>query len=305
MAVSWCVAAARADDTQPWVKGVTAERKAAAKQLLDAGNALFLEHRYAEALDKYREAVAAWDHPAIRFNIVRSLIQLDRPVEASDNLELALQYGAAPLEDAVYNEALAYRKLLAGQIGHMSIRCALPDVKVTLDGQPVACPSEDRRVTPGAHQVVGAKDGFLTRTTELVVVGGTHADVEVSLVRLEAGGKIVHRYATWKPWVVFGGGVAVGVVGGLLETFAASRMSEYNSALVRDCAHSCTAIPAADVELERSAQHYDTAAWIVIGAGGAATAAGIALLYANRGRTVYPEAHAVPGGAVVSIGGGW
>ena len=36
-------------DTQPWVTGVTAEQKAQAKVLLDAGNTPFLEKKYAEA----------------------------------------------------------------------------------------------------------------------------------------------------------------------------------------------------------------------------------------------------------------
>src|SRR3954469_25031644 len=95
-------------DTPPWSVGVTDAQKAEAQKNLDAGNALFLDKKYAEALEKYRAAVAAWDHPAIRFNIVRCLIQLDKAVEASDNLKLALKYGSAPLEEAVYTEALSY-----------------------------------------------------------------------------------------------------------------------------------------------------------------------------------------------------
>src|SRR5258706_3322048 len=100
-----CGRTGRADDaTAPWSQGVSAEHKAAAKKLLEAGNVAFLERRYNEALDLYKRAVAEWDHPAIRFNIVRCLIQLDRPVDATENLEAALKYGATPLEDAVYAE---------------------------------------------------------------------------------------------------------------------------------------------------------------------------------------------------------
>lgn len=90
--------------------GVSETKKAEAGRLLEHGNALFLDKNYTAALAKYREAVAAWDHPAIRFNIVRCLIQLDRPVEAGENLQTTLRYGAAPLEDAVYTEALAYAR---------------------------------------------------------------------------------------------------------------------------------------------------------------------------------------------------
>ncbi|MDB4956155.1 MAG: hypothetical protein JWO36_3724, partial [Myxococcales bacterium] len=102
-----------AEDVPPWAAGVSDAHKKSAKTLLDSGNVLFLGHDYVAALEQYKQAVAAWDHPAIRFNIVRCLIQLDRSLDAFDNLQLALKYGAAPLEAAVYNEALAYQKLLA------------------------------------------------------------------------------------------------------------------------------------------------------------------------------------------------
>jgi len=59
---------------------------------------------------------------------VRCLIQLDRAVEAAENLELALKYGAAPLEENVYAEAIAYQKLLANQVGEVAVKCEQPGV---------------------------------------------------------------------------------------------------------------------------------------------------------------------------------
>ena len=134
-------------------------KRPSAQKLLEEGNALFLKKDYAQALEKYKAAVGSWDHPAIRFNMVRCLIQLDRPVDASDNLALALKYGAAPLEEAVYTEALSYQKLLANQIGDLDVTCEQAGVKVTLDGQPLLdCPGkEHRRVAPGQHQLVGTE----------------------------------------------------------------------------------------------------------------------------------------------------
>src|SRR5436190_14285543 len=67
----------------PWAVGVSAEAKITAQGHLERGNALFLERKYSEALEAYRQALAAWNHPAIRFNMVRCLIFLERPVEAS------------------------------------------------------------------------------------------------------------------------------------------------------------------------------------------------------------------------------
>src|SRR5262244_2857874 len=125
---------ARADD-QPWAVGVTDAQKKQAQTLLDQGNQLILEKKYADALDKYKAAVAVWNHPAIRFNMVRCEIQLQRPVDASDDLAQALKFGAAPLERATYEEALSYQILLANQIGDLDIHCEQQGVKVTLDGQ--------------------------------------------------------------------------------------------------------------------------------------------------------------------------
>ena len=302
---------ARADDAAaPWSQGVTAAHKAEAKQLLETGNALFLEHKYAEALDAYRRAIAVWDHPAIRFNIVRCLIQLDRAVEASQNLDAALKYGATPLEDTVYAEAIAYQKLLANQTGELEVACGQPGVVMTLDGQPLAsCPShERRRVATGRHQLVAAKPGFLTRTEDVVVAGGTTEHAEVSLLPLAETAHIVHRWPSWIPWVVFGGGLAVAAGGALVEGIASSKIADFDRALVRDCSGpGCgpsRPIPAADLELESSAHTYGAIGVAVIAAGVAATATGATMLYLNRGRSVYGyEVAPIPGGATVGVRG--
>ena len=216
LAVAWFLVAAwshaRAD--APWANGVEDAQKQAATRLLDAGNVLFLERRYSDALAKYREAVASWDHPAIRFNIVRCLIQLERPVEAADNLALALRYGKAPLEEAVYTEAIAYQKLLAKQISEVEIRCSQEGVELTLDGQPLAtCPAAvTRKLPPGRHQLVGTKPGLTTNATELVLVGSETRRVEMRLgpsVAQPLGMRFVGKV------VMYSGGGLLLVAGGL------------------------------------------------------------------------------------------
>ena len=297
---------ARADG-EPWSVGVTVEQKARAQELLDAGNALFVENKYAEALAKYQQAVAAWDHPAIRFNVVRCLIQLDRPVEAADNLEVALAFGAAPLQDQVYAEALSYRKLLARQIGRLEIVCDQPGVKLTLDGKTLAtCPSRTTsRVAPGEHQVVGTRVGYLTGTIDRIVTGGDEQTVAVALVPLAQAARVVHRWPAWVPWAVLGGGVLVGGLGALVDWKAANDLDLYNQDLLRRCG--TTPCSPTDVEssLRHSAINENRAgiALIVLGAAGAVT--GGVLLYVNRGRTTYPTESALDvspqrGGAVVS-----
>lgn len=304
-----------AADPQPWAVGVTDEQKARARQALDEGNALFLEKRYVEALARYEQAIAAWDHPAIRFNIVRCQIQLDRIVEAADSLKRALAYGAAPLDPAIYQEALSYEKLLANQIGELAITCAQPGVRVTLDGQPLAsCPARvERRVKPGPHQIVGVKPGLLTSSVDVVVVGGTRRAIAVELAPPSATARIEHRWPTWIPWAVFGGGLAVIATGAIVDVNAASRLDSYERVVDQSCSPAaCT--PAQIDELEgirRSAERQSRIGVGMMVAGGAIAAAGGVLLYLNRGRTVYARERLVPavapgaGGATLSLVGRW
>jgi len=307
-------AVAHADD-QPWAAGVSDARKAEAQKILEEGNQLFLKKDYAQALDKYKAAVAVWDHPAIRFNMVRCLIQLDRPVDASDNLALALKYGAAPLEEAVFNEALSYQKLLANQIGDLDVACDQPGVKVTLDGQPlVSCPGkEHRRVAPGQHQLVGTKDGFLTKTTEVVVIGAKTADARVALIPLAKAAKVVHRYPGWMPWTVFGGGLVVAGFGGLIQYEASQSMASYDRQVTTNCANTgCTPAQAAAFQGDKDAAQRDNRIALgVMSVGAAGAIVGGVLLYMNRGRTVYEEQPPVAfvplrdGGGALTFSGSW
>lgn len=205
---------AMADTAAPWSVGVSDAKKTEANRLLEQGNALFLDKKFGDALVKYREAVAAWDHPAIRFNIVRCLIQLDRAVEAADNLKQALRYGAAPLEEAVYNEALAYEKLLAKQIGSVTIECKQRDVVISLDGQKLgACPMRQvHQLSPGKHQVLGTGTGLLARAIDVFVVGAETQDVGVSLATVPHGGGLTAR-SYGKAALYVGGGVLVAASG--------------------------------------------------------------------------------------------
>jgi hypothetical protein len=290
-------------ETPPWSVGVTDAQKAEAQTFLDAGNALFLDKKYAEALEKYKAAVGAWDHPAIRFNIVRCLIQLDKPVDAFDNLKLALKFGAAPLEEAVYAEALSYDKLLSNQIADLAVACSQPGVKITLDGQPLGtCPAkETRRVSPGQHQIVGTKQGFLTRTIEVVAIGGKQQSAMISLDPLEKAALIEHRWAQSVPWGVFIGGFAVAGFGGLVNVSAAQDMDRYDASVARNCPTvACKVspsgpddpgpfVPSADAELKGRAELKTAIGVSLMVVGGATIATGAVMLYMNRGRTVYPE----------------
>ncbi|HEY4055678.1 MAG TPA: tetratricopeptide repeat protein [Kofleriaceae bacterium] len=307
LALTLLPAVVHADGKAPWAQGVTDDQKATAKELLDAGNALMLQNKYLDALDKYSAALEVWDHPAIRFNVVRCLIQLGRDLEAFDNLQLALKYGAAPLEEAIYNEALGYQKLLQKQIGDIKVTCSQVGVKLTIDGQPLAvCPAqESRRLLAGPHQIVGNKTGLLPKTLDLVVIGGEDQGVDVTLEPLAAGATIVHRWPNYIPWTVFAGGFAIGAIGGVTLLFSHNQMRQYDQIVDDKCTGRCTA-----EQLAPYAHYKDNAVLesklgvtaLVLGT--ATVATGAVMVYLNRGRTVYPEVAPLSGGgAALSFSG--
>jgi hypothetical protein len=303
----------QAADAQPWAQGVTDAQKGEAQKRLEEGNTFFLKQQYKEALEKYQAAIAAWDHPAIRFNVVRCLIQLDRPVEASDNLQAALKYGADPLEEAVYTEALSYQKLLASQIGDLEVTCTQDGAKLTLDGQPLlSCPGkEKRRVAPGRHGIVATKAGFLTKEMQVFVEGGKAENVDVKLIPLDKAAKIVHRWeATWMPWVIFGGSLAVVGVGAGIEFIANNDMSAYDQRVASACAvNGCNLenpttpaekMVADDLNDQReTAEFRDKVAIGVISVGAVGAVIGGVMLFMNRGQTVYEDP--VKAGATAAI----
>src|SRR5262245_25248836 len=85
-------------EKRPWADGVAAAAQARALAIYEEGNALFGENQFAQALVKYREGLAIWDHPMIRHNIAICLLELDQPVEALEHLEKALAFGQGPFD---------------------------------------------------------------------------------------------------------------------------------------------------------------------------------------------------------------
>lgn len=291
----------------PWAKGVTDAQKTAAQRLLAEGNDLFVQNRHREALAKYQEAVAQWDHPAIRFNMVRALIALDRPVEASDNLNKALAYGKTPLDDQVYAEALNYQKLLAGQLADLDIKCTQDAVAISVDGEAfMTCPgAKSVHTKPGHHVVVGKKPGFLTATVEVVLLPGNKHPIVVALTSI-AEAVTRTRWKPWKPWAVAGGGAVLSGLGALLDLKAKSDLDAFNRGLAIGCPQTpCTPI---------NGSHASTAllenkiaiSTIVVGA--ALVVTGVTLVILNRPRTLIAkdaviEPIAMPGGGGVMFEG--
>lgn len=286
-------------EERPWSRGVSAERQARAKDLLAEGNDLLLNDKHREALAKYQEAIASWDHPGIRFNIVRVLIALDRPLEAYENLEKALAYGKAPHEESLYAEAINYKTLLEGQLATIEVSCTQAGVEVSLDGAAfLSCPGKKRvRTTPGNHALIGAKPDYLTSTKSLLVLPGKPTSFDVTLHSYAEATVTRTRWATWKPWAVTISGAAVVGIGALLRARAQSGLHDYERDVARTCGDAGCRSGDPTWNLlqneESTALRDNKIAIGMFAAGAAGIGAGIVLVVLNRSHSYVPGAERV------------
>src|SRR5688500_531216 len=99
---------------RPWEAGIPKDKRDRAQAIFAEGNTLFAQQAHQPALDKYRQAIALWDHPLIRFNMAVTRIRLDRILEAADDLDAALRFGDQPFSAELYRQAMDYQKLVGG-----------------------------------------------------------------------------------------------------------------------------------------------------------------------------------------------
>jgi hypothetical protein len=291
LAALFCAHAARADAPRPWAVGVSPQKQADALRIFKIANTLFEESHHTEALARYKEALALWDHPSIRYNIAVCLVHLDQPLAAFEHLEAALRYGEAALGADVQHQALTYRKLLLGQLASLTVRASEAGAEVFLDGERVftAPGSVERLMTPGVHQLVATKRGFMTATQSPTLLPGKTTDLEMRLVPLGSLTRTARRWPSWKPWVVFGTGLLVAAIGVPLLLDGRAAQASFANAIDGNplCSSGCTAAQLSlAIDAHNRGQAEQIAGYAMFGAGGAALATGIVLLIVNQPRVV-------------------
>ena len=279
---------ARADDgDRPWAVGVSAQEQATATSLFNAGNDLLDQNLFAPALELYRKALKHWDHPSIRYNAAVALINLERPIEAYQNLEAALRYGDRGLSPDIAKQAHSYERLLQSQLVHVEIDCGQTDVAVALDGHDfLRCPGKRKvLLLAGEHRVTAARAGFLTLSERFVLLGGASRQLPIQLKTLDQATVLHRRWAAWKPWAVAGGGVAVALAGLGFELQSRATYQSYDDALAVLCADqpcSPAALPANVTAAEQRAHLQNRIGVGLVAVGGAVLSAGIVLAILNR-----------------------
>lgn len=288
-----------AADVKPWAVGVPEATQDKANAIFEEGNQLFAQQAHAPALEKYKAALALWDHPLIRFNLAVTLIRLDRPLEAADELEKALRFGDAPFKKDLYQQALDYQALLKGRVGYIEATCDQTGAAVLLDGKPwFACPGTQKiRVMAGEHALVGELRNFLTSSQRIVVAGGATATEKVKLVPLESAVILKYPYRRWIPYTITGAGAAIGLGGLAVWLAGRSQMNDFEDNFARDCPMGCQK-DLSDKPLLRdlrdSAELKGKIGISMMVAGGAVTVGGIVMAIINRPQRILPKIEVAP-----------
>ncbi len=292
----------------PWEAGVNPRTRAKAQALFEEGNVLFAQQAHAPALAKYKAAIVLWDHPLIRLNMAITEVRLDRVLEAAEDLEAALRYGAAPFDEIEYRKALAQQTLIAGRVGRIQASCTEPGAQVLLDGaQWLTCPGRGSRpVLAGPHVLLGEKAGYLTVSRRVTVAGGDTAIEALTFVPLDQAITYTHPTPRWIPWTVAGGGAAVTLGGIAIAVSATRQMKRFDAAFAKRCAMSCEADLSDVPDLKRTKDAAETKSTIAVPmmiAGGATLVAGVVwATWFNRARRVMPTLEVYPeGGADVRV----
>ena len=296
----------------PWTAGVSEPDQARALELFERGRVLLDQGLYREALELNRQAIAAWDHPAIRYNIAVALIFLERPIDAYEELDRALRFPEA-LEPDVYQQALVYQRLLRAQIVHLTIECVVPGTQITLDGNALAVPcpgSATQLVLPRRHELIAAKPGSVTHAIEVVPSGGEAPHVRVDLMTIAEATVTTRRWPWWKPWAVVGAGAVVGLAGLGVELQSAATYDSYDRAVAVLCpSRPCQTLPGVVTDAYARARTEHRAAIGLFAVGAATAATGAVLLWLDRevseriGYDRVPILNASRGGATLGVRG--
>ncbi len=295
-------------EVTPWSKDVPEPTQRQAEKLFEEGNDLFAKQAHAPAVEKYKAALALWDHPLVQFNLAVTLIRLDRALEAAEALEKALRYGEKPFKTELYQEALNYQTLLKGRIGYVEISCAQGGASITLDGKEwFNCPgSRKQRVEVGEHTVVGDLATYLPINKRLVVAGGSTVSERITLEPLDTAVRLRYPYKRWIPWTITAGGVALGLAGVGVWLAGRGQMDAFKKNFDRDCADGCEknlSEHAALRDQRDSAELKGTIGVSMLVVGGAAAVGGFVFaMVFNNPQRILPTVEVSPhGGARASI----
>jgi len=293
-------------EERPWARGIPADKQKKALELFRAGNTLLKESVFVKAVEKYREALALWDHPAIHYNLALALLNLDQPLEVHEHLVAAMKYGVAPLDTEKLEHARTYKALVEKQLARVELTCEEAGATVSLDGQVVfVAPGRyEGLVRPGAHTFVAAKEGHAPTNLSRNLPAGEKTTLALRLYTAEDLTRYQRRWSAWKPWALVGAGAAVALAGGAIHMQARGSYDDFDTRIA-ECG-GC--VPTPDVtDMRVQGDNQQRLALGAYALGGAAAITGAVLAYINRPQAyrISPDQAESPEGVSVAplVGG--
>jgi hypothetical protein len=278
---------------RPWAQDVPLGDRQTAYALFLAGNATIKDGFFGNAAEKYKAALALWDHPAFHYNLGVAQMNLDQIVEAYQHFQAARRHGPRPIGDDKYAQALVYLNLLRNQLAEIEVVCDEHGAEVALDGKPLfRAPGRQRvMVRPGGHRAEASKPDRLADVRQVVVDPGDSKRVRLA-PQLPAHLATTRRWPRWIPWVVAGAG-AVAMGGAMfMDRHSTALFDQFDREFTERCpgnTNGCTGkeIPAPVRAQLDGANRWQWSARVAYAAGGLALATSAALLFLNRERIVY------------------
>jgi len=306
---------------RPWADGVSQAEQNVALALFQEGTALLKDAFFTKAVEKYREALDHWNHPAIHFNLAKALMNLDQPVEAFKSLDESMKFGGAPLDEDQIDQVKRYMKLLYdAELSELVIEAKEEGAIVSLNGVELFMgPGRwQGLVRADKNTILATKPGYQPAQEQRNLPKGQKTEITLTLVAVESVTKYTRVMDAWKPWLVVGSGAAALIAGGIFSWQSSSSFSDYDKAI--EVCSSSTATPildgkgndtggkifgcrptAAIKDKQSNGELFNTLATVSYIAGGATLATGIVLLYINRERPIQVEVPVVTPVSVVPI----
>jgi hypothetical protein len=275
---------------RPWAEGVPRDRRKRAHEHFHAGNVLFSkEASFREAGDRYRQALALWDHPAFHYNLAVTQMQLGQLVEAYEHFLAARAHGPRPITEEKYQQAQHWLDMLRAQLAELEVVCDEPGAEVVVDGEALFTGPGRRRVMvlPGSHRVQASKARYVPDIQPVVIDPGDSMRVVVT-PRIPEHLITVRRWPRWMPWAVAGAG-AVALAGASVMDWHSTRLFDRFDDGFGDLCPGSPECRDSDLPESLQAQLHGGRTWqwaarATYLVGGATVATSAALLYMNRER---------------------
>ena len=170
-----------------WAEPTAADRESA-RAVMKEGDAAMAKKDFAAARRAYAEAHRLVNVPTTGRELARAEEALGNFLEAKDVCgqvtRLAPAPGEPPLFDAARKECAGIVAALDKRLATLRIAIRAPSVesvKITLDGVPVQGPTATRRVNPGPHEIAASGPGLAPQKRSVSTTGGETKDILIDL----------------------------------------------------------------------------------------------------------------------------